>query len=310
MNHLCRIALASLACTSISSTSLAQYTITVDASARYQGAPLQLDSQTSTNPPLVFGDVATANALSDPAMDGFSYARGEARFGHDFLGAYSRNYARASGWAPGYGPPDEVYATSNSTASVSYRVSSPTTPVGTAIRVLCLLNFTGTLGVANYFGSTNPGELTATFGSTFSIDGTSYFDASATMEQRFSNGQAPPIFTSTGPWGGSWTAATGLDPLLGDFNAMILAHSDVVNFNTVMAADFDVVFNQFATAHVPGPYEAFALADFTNTGRFSFEAYNAQTGDRILDAQFDIVPAPGGLSIALSIAVVAMRRRR
>ncbi len=302
--------LATLVSVATVSTARAQFAVTVDSTARYQGAPFQSASQTVTNPPLVLGDVASAFSLSDPALDGYSFARGEARFGYDALGGYSRNFARASGWAPSFGPPDEVYATSNSNATAMYRVSSASTPVGTPIQIRCFLAYTGTLGVANYFGSTNPGELTATFGSTFTIDGVSYFDASATLEQRFSNSQSPPIFTTTGPWGGAWTSSTETDPSGSEYNAMTLAYTDVVNFNTVMSADFDVAFTQYAAAQIPGPFEAFAMADFTNTGRFSFQAFDAQTGERITDAQFNIIPTPGAASVGLALLAFASCRRR
>lgn len=292
------------------STANAQFTVNVNSAARYQGAPQQLGSQTVIDPPMVLGDVAAVSSLSDPAMDGFSFAEADSRFGYDTLGGYSRNFARASGWAPGHGSPSRVSAASTTNAAVAYRVTSPSTPAGTPIQVRTFLAYSGELGIANYFGVANPGTMIATFGSTFTIDGVPYFDATASLEARFPNGVSAPVFTSTGPWGSAWTSSTEQVNPMGDYTAYTLLYSDVVNFNSVMAADFDVVFRQTASADIPGPYEAFAQADFANTGRFSFLAFDPVTGAQITDAQFSIVPAPGSLAIALGMLAPAIRRRR
>ncbi len=287
----------------------AQFTTSAESTARYQGAPLRSASQVVVDPPIVPGDVAVANVLSDPAMDGFSEARGEARFGIDALGGYARNLARASGYAPRFDPPDDVHSTAEVSAILSYRVTSRTTPVGTPIAVRALLVFTGELGVANYFGHAAPGELMATFAAEYRIDGVTHFSATATMEQRVSHFSGGPVFTVTGPWAASWNGGRADVPGLGEYNAMSLHHVDTVNFNTVMAHDFDVEFTQSATARIPGPWEAFARADFSNTGRFSFEAFDAATGLRIDDAVFTIVPSPAAW-MALSAGLIAARRRR
>ncbi|MBS0197633.1 MAG: hypothetical protein JSR77_12840 [Planctomycetes bacterium] len=289
------------------SVACGQFAVTVQSSARYQGSPLQAATQTVTMPPPGLGDVASVNSLSDPTHDGFSFARGEARFGFDAIGGYSKNYAWAAGFNSRFSPPNEVVAESRTTAALSYRVSSPSTPVGTPIRIRTVLGYDGQLGVANYFGLTGPGELVATFGSSFTIGGVSYFDATASLEQRQSNNTSAPIFSTTGPWGAAWTASVQQNPSLGDFNAFALSYSAVVAFDTVMAADFDVVFTQFATARVPRPIEALASADFSHTGRFTFEAYDAATGNVISDARFTVAPAPGA---TLLLAGFVLRRRR
>ncbi len=279
------VGLVSMAC--------GQFSVAVQSSARYQGSAAQSAMQTVMMPPPGLGDVAAVNSLSDPTHDGFSFARGEARFGFDAIGGYSKNYAWAAGFNSRFSPPNEVVAESHTTASLSYRVSSPSTPVGTPIRIRTVLGYGGQLGVANYFGLTNPGELVATFGSSFTIGGVPYFDATATLEQRQSNNSSAPIFSTTGPWGGAWTASVEQNQSLGDFNAFTISYTAVVAFDTVMAADFDVVFTQFATARVPRPIEALASADFSHTGRFSFEAYDVATGNVISDARFSGCRRPG-----------------
>lgn len=310
MNRSARPLVAVVLCASGAHTATAQFSVNVNGTARYQGAPLQSGSQTVSNPPLVLGDVASLSLLSDPANDGFSFAQSESRFGLDALGGYARNFARASGYSPSFGPPPEVFSTSNVSATVEYRVTSANTPVGTPIEIRTLLHYEGQLGVANYMGATNPGDLTASFASSVTIDGVSYFDASATFEQQFSNSQNPATFTTTGPWGAAWAFSNENVFGLGEYRAATLSYSDVVVFNTVMATDFDVVFTQSATANIPAPGEAFAAADFTNTGRFSFEAYDAMTGQRIADAAFTVIPAPATPLLGAALLTALARRRR
>lgn len=309
MNRFAPCAAAAVLCCAGAPSALADFIVNANGTARYQGAPLQTGSQTVVNPGGGLGDVVNISLLSDPANDGFSFAASDSRFGLDALGGTAKNFARASGYDPNFGPPDEVFATSNVSATLEYRVTSATTPVGTPIQIRTVLSYSGQLGVANYFGTTNPGELTATFASSFTIDGVSYFDASATFEQQFSNFAAPAVLTTTGPWGGAWAFSTETVFGLGDYRAATLSYSDIVIFDTVMAADFDVVFTQSATANIPAPYEGFAAGDFTNTGEFTLRAFDA-SGVEIPDAVFTVIPAPATALLALAVPAIAACRRR
>tara|TARA_R110002049_G_scaffold2750_2_gene21718 strand:- start:593459 stop:594367 length:909 start_codon:yes stop_codon:yes gene_type:complete len=279
------------------------------ATARYQGGVDASQSVTVNNP----GNLVpvTANAISDPAMDGFSFAEGFAEGQINALGATLRSTSYASGFSPSFSPPQEVRATSSATASTSWVSQSQSLTNGTPIQINFLVPVSGSLAAEQFFtDGLGPNDVFAEASAELFVNGVIQYSGSARSYDSMAGGMNS-ILDVSGAWAGDFVS--GPAPFaITDPDAFFINTFDVVSITANLGEVFDVDFALSTSAYSVGPFETIAVADFGSTGSFELSAVDPISGAPI-DVTFAsvAVPEPGTGSLALlASAMIGIRRRR
>lgn len=218
-------------------------------------------------------------------------------------------FARAGGWSPGNDPPEDCFAeTTVEVQSWWMATSASSDPI--PIDIFYFLE--GWLFTAYYTDESyasidikvdiadfafNVMDIGATLGggsglaTTFNVGGGAFSDAG---------------------WVGAWsnTTSTLESTVRGDQDKMFdLNYAEGFNnvFDAPANTPFQVNYKIRATAKVPGPFEIFSNADFSNTGSLSLRCDTAGVELR----ELNLVPEPGAfLALGLGFGCLLRRTRR
>lgn len=296
----------------IANTSQAQILFASDASARYQGDTLRIDSDAATDPP--FNMPVVANALSDLSSDGFSFAQGTASGKLNALGATLGSLSYASGFDPNYGPPSDVVASATASANTMWTTSSPTLPSGSPIEVRFIVPINGLLVAEQFFDNgLGVNDVFSEASAELTVDGVSIYSGGARLSDPDAGG-INSVLTETGEWVGDFMTTIASPPNGGtDPDAYEINTLDIVKVDSKVGTMFQVDFSMQTSAFIVGPFEAFTIADFSSTAAFELQAFDPVTGDPV-DVQFAPVsgiPEPSAmlLTLACLFGIAGVRRR-
>ena len=223
-------------------------------------------------------------------------------------GGAAFGYSRASGFSPGFGPPDEVKAESYAIDVSSWEPTSDTLEAGTQIWVAAVLSYHGTLGAANYFGQ-GVDRVTASAESSLKWnDSVTLFEGSAKVDAQTTGGGAP-VLTTTGGWDNDFVPTTIDTGGLGDTEGYELSTLEVAFFPAWIGSPFRLDFDLRTKAFAEGPFEAFGQADFGSSAYYSLLAIG-QRGVTFVDRPIAIAPEPATLVLLGLTALLPLGRRR
>lgn len=251
---------------------------------------------------------ALASASPDATLGNSSMAEGSVEFPGDFAGML-RAKAGLSGSDPGYGTPNELYASSYVSTNSYWEAISATLPVGTPVDLSLTLHVDGVLSTGQWFGAT-ANQVSASAGSSASC----YFGNFGDHRNGNVILDAVNGLTEYADWDtyGSWITtepSSNQKESIGTVDVPWTISGNVGD-------EIHIYFSLRSEVWAVGPYEVTASSDFFSTGYVTFNGFFDPTTGSLADVSLSGVPEPcsaaalGAMMVGLVPVYLRGRKRR
>jgi len=215
---------------------------------------------------------------------------------HTWLPGETSDYGKSDAWAAigdsvrAYSKAQGAYGgvittSANAMQTTEWQITSDTLEFGTPVSVLLDVSFDGSLY--------SVGTTIASASALLDLGDTTIYQASGTSG--YYN-----TFDSTGAWSGDFTRSSGFS---------YLDTTDRITFETQVGQIFTLKLSLQTEAYVSCASETGALADFSNSGLYTFAGAENPGAGNPLDVQFEIVPEPTML-LFLGLGSLSLIRKR